>query len=80
VKPLRAHIVRGHVGYPYGPRDELEAIEAAKEVNSVGLLTGGPVTPTEWRHWQAAKEAGWQGRYCPPQDPQAVRVQRRGRK
>lgn len=55
--------VQGYQPYPSGPRDEAAAVEAAKEGNSDGLLTGGPRTPIEWRHWNAAREAGWEGRW-----------------
>lgn len=58
-----AWAMRSQSNYPDGPRNEEAAILAAKEANADGLLTGGPRTPAEWRHWNAAREAGWPGRW-----------------
>jgi hypothetical protein len=52
-----------HRPYPYGPKSEIDAIRACKEVGPDGLITGGPHTPDEWLHWNGAIACGWGGRY-----------------
>lgn len=55
--------VRGFKPYPWGPRNRAAVLAACKETNCQGWITGGPFTPDEWYHWNAARIVGWQGRY-----------------
>ncbi len=56
-------IMRGYKPYPWGPRNEADLLLAIKETGVDGYISGGPQTPAEWYHWNAAILAGWSGRY-----------------